>query len=92
MICIGCRRGFHDGCRGETWCDCQHRASVPTFVGTEAANAQIAALNELTAQLQEMEATEPPPLPPEIQDAVDRAIANFDAGLGVRRERPKRHD
>ena len=26
MICVGCRNGFHEGCRDGTWCDCQHRA------------------------------------------------------------------
>jgi hypothetical protein len=28
MICQGCKSGFHEGCRGGTWCDCQHRASA----------------------------------------------------------------
>lgn len=91
MVCETCKRGVHQKCRGETWCDCQHRDAFlarfgipveqleqlprhdPTcligkphltctcgvygrrFVGTEAANAQIEALTELTAQLQEME-------------------------------------
>lgn len=32
MICVGCRKGFHDGCRGGTWCDCQHRAPSNRWV------------------------------------------------------------
>lgn len=27
MICTECRNQVHHGCRGETWCDCQHRIS-----------------------------------------------------------------
>lgn len=29
MICINCRAGEHSGCRGGTWCNCQHRVPEP---------------------------------------------------------------
>ena len=29
VICVGCRNGFHEGCRDGTWCDCQHRVPEP---------------------------------------------------------------
>jgi hypothetical protein len=25
MICQDCRNGYHEGCKGDTWCPCQHR-------------------------------------------------------------------
>lgn len=25
FICDGCKENDHASCRGETWCDCQHR-------------------------------------------------------------------
>lgn len=25
VICQDCRNGYHEGCRGKTWCPCQHR-------------------------------------------------------------------
>lgn len=89
MVCQNCKNRLHEQCRGETWCDCQHRTldevlhdvdrlandpsygvrrerpvrkpSEPsdTFVGTDAAAARIAELaaaDELTALLQEMDA------------------------------------
>lgn len=81
MVCVGCRRGFHDGCRGETWCDCQHRlpATGPSW-------HEVRSAEELTALLQDMEATDPG-LPPEILDAVDRALTE---DTWIRRERPER--
>lgn len=25
MICQDCKNGYHESCRGATWCPCQHR-------------------------------------------------------------------
>lgn len=25
MICKGCQDKHHEKCKGETWCDCQHK-------------------------------------------------------------------
>lgn len=24
FVCDDCNKGDHDGCRGGTWCDCEH--------------------------------------------------------------------
>lgn len=29
MVCKTCRERHHDGCRGGTWCDCQHVTDQP---------------------------------------------------------------
>lgn len=28
MVCKDCRGKKHDKCKGDTWCDCQHKAPV----------------------------------------------------------------
>lgn len=28
MICQSCRDRHHEGCRGGTWCDCQHQPTT----------------------------------------------------------------
>jgi len=28
FICAKCQQDQHDGCAGETWCDCQHRPTT----------------------------------------------------------------
>lgn len=28
MVCGDCKDRKHEKCRGETWCDCQHRKTV----------------------------------------------------------------
>lgn len=42
MICLECRSGTHTGCRGGTWCPCQHRGAevvVPEEVVVPSARA-----------------------------------------------------
>lgn len=38
MICQDCKSEYHEGCRGGTWCDCQHR--VPEIRRLDAAEAE----------------------------------------------------
>lgn len=34
MICSSCRVQHHEDCKGDTWCDCQHRVKQKTVVIT----------------------------------------------------------
>lgn len=75
MICIDCRNDYHEGCRGGTWCPCQHR--VPTIeVPLKSGGALV------------LRATTEDDLPVEVADAIDRIMAHPE--LLVRRERPQR--
>ncbi|MEV6980431.1 hypothetical protein AB0M95_04120 [Sphaerisporangium sp. NPDC051017] len=29
VICKECKEGRHEGCRGGSWCDCQHQTTPP---------------------------------------------------------------
>ena len=35
MICPTCQENEHEGCRGGSWCDCQHREIDPNMVKRE---------------------------------------------------------
>lgn len=52
MICQDCKSEYHEGCRGGTWCDCQHRVPLVSLVTggvhTTEASLEEAALVELT--------------------------------------------
>jgi hypothetical protein len=55
VICIECRNGTHRGCRGGTWCCCQHRGAV--LLPEEVIEATVV---EQTITLNVASASEPP--------------------------------
>lgn len=65
MICVDCRNDYHEGCRGGTWCPCQHRGQKPVdemmaraelveYYSSEHRVAMAVAATELTQLAQEM--------------------------------------